>query len=651
MKLIIFILLISIAKASFADPTPCEDGNCGRLWRTLTPTPSQTNTPTNTPSFTPTRTFSPTLTPTPTNTPTTTPTWNVAEDGTTVVNNPVSINFIEPDATLVTNSPAGTARVDTSKYTLLGGRSGGQIINGGTAASQNLTFTSTSNATKGFVYFDSDQTAGFNEATDVLSVPVGSEVVPTISGSTSASGNLTLNSTTNATKGFLRFDDPIQIFPTNRTFTSTISSIDFNGTTETLNFASASIGTLRYNPTLLFQQSGSAFGSAVLFNNAAMLINDASITANLGAVFSFVDQPTLRADTKTITQSTNRGFISQPIFDVVNSGTLTNTEWTQFYAQGSIKTGATIATRRGFWFRDLTTKTGTLTNSIGFDCEDQSFAGTTNLCFRQLGTNLTNIYQGKSSMGVNSAPTALLMLGAGTATANTAPLKFTSGTNLTSAEAGAVEFTGDDYYATITTGVARKGILLNDGSNLTSTRVPFATTNGRLTDNSNMTFATDTLTVTGLKVGATKISNYNSITTVSNGVPSEIAQVNTFPLTANVGATLLYAVPASGVGLYRVSAHVVLTTAASVSSTLPNVQIVYTDVDTNGIVTIDATPILGIAGIGQTGALTANTVGTTASGVIVIDAHASSNINYQTVNYASSLAGMTYSLHIRLEAM
>jgi hypothetical protein len=48
-------------------------------------------------------------------------------------------------------------------------------------------------------------------------------------------------------------------------------------------------------------------------------------------------------------------------------------------------------------------------------------------------------------------PTAVLHLKAGTATANTSPLKFTSGTNLTTPEAGAVEFDGTNYFATAST--------------------------------------------------------------------------------------------------------------------------------------------------------------------------------------------------------
>jgi len=48
-------------------------------------------------------------------------------------------------------------------------------------------------------------------------------------------------------------------------------------------------------------------------------------------------------------------------------------------------------------------------------------------------------------------PTAKIHIAAGTATANTAPLKLTSGTNLTTPEAGAVEFDGTNYFVTSST--------------------------------------------------------------------------------------------------------------------------------------------------------------------------------------------------------
>ena len=75
---------------------------------------------------------------------------------------------------------------------------------------------------------------------------------------------------------------------------------------------------------------------------------------------------------------------------------------------------------------------------------------------------------------------------AGTTAAGSAPIKFTSGTNMTTAEAGSIEFTTDDLFFTITTGAARKAFILDDGTRLTSGNMPIATTNGRLI-NANIT--------------------------------------------------------------------------------------------------------------------------------------------------------------------
>lgn len=53
---------------------------------------------------------------------------------------------------------------------------------------------------------------------------------------------------------------------------------------------------------------------------------------------------------------------------------------------------------------------------------------------------------------------------AGTTSAGTAPLKFTSGPVMTTPEAGAMEYTGDMLYFTITTGTTRKKVALYDDS-------------------------------------------------------------------------------------------------------------------------------------------------------------------------------------------
>lgn len=58
-----------------------------------------------------------------------------------------------------------------------------------------------------------------------------------------------------------------------------------------------------------------------------------------------------------------------------------------------------------------------------------------------------NSYFG-AKVGIGITPTAVLHLKAGTASANTTPLKLTAGTNLTTPEAGAVEWDGTNLYIT-----------------------------------------------------------------------------------------------------------------------------------------------------------------------------------------------------------
>jgi hypothetical protein len=125
---------------------------------------------------------------------------------------------------------------------------------------------------------------------------------------------------------------------------------------------------------------------------------------------------------------------------------------------------------------------GTISSSAG--ALDLTTAGA--FQFINHTTNVINMVAtvGTSVGGSSFTPTARLHIAAGTTTAGTAPLKFTSGTLLTTAEAGGVEFLTDKYYATITTSAARKELTLNDAA-LTSGRMPFVTTNGRLTDNAN----------------------------------------------------------------------------------------------------------------------------------------------------------------------
>ena len=84
--------------------------------------------------------------------------------------------------------------------------------------------------------------------------------------------------------------------------------------------------------------------------------------------------------------------------------------------------------------------------------------------FTKIGFN-SSYFVGNVGIGT-TAPTARLTLGAGTATANTSPLKFSAGTNLTTAEAGALEWDGTNLFLT-TSGAVRQTI--NQGLTATAT--------------------------------------------------------------------------------------------------------------------------------------------------------------------------------------
>lgn len=76
---------------------------------------------------------------------------------------------------------------------------------------------------------------------------------------------------------------------------------------------------------------------------------------------------------------------------------------------------------------------------------------------------------GNVSIKHNVTPTSKIHIGAGTATAGTAPLGFTSGALLTVPVAGKVEFLTDKWYGTITTGAVRKTFAFLESPTFTGT--------------------------------------------------------------------------------------------------------------------------------------------------------------------------------------
>lgn len=141
--------------------------------------------------------------------------------------------------------------------------------------------------------------------------------------------------------------------------------------------------------------------------------------------------------------------------------------------------------------------------------------------------------------GIEIAPGSLsakFHLPAGTATASTAPLKFTSGTNLTTPEAGAIEYDGTEFYATnsgasrtILSRVLKGSATLDFGS----------TAAGAVTDL--------TITVTGAADGdVVSLSVPNASQTTTGSFSAWVSATNTVTVRYRIAALTGSEDPASG---------------------------------------------------------------------------------------------------------
>ena len=194
--------------------------------------------------------------------------------------------------------------------------------------------------------------------------------------------------------------------------------------------------------------------------------------------------------------------LNVPTASATNRGALSSTDWSTFNSKftlpsltnGSVlfSNGTTIAQDNANFFWDDTNKRlyigstspttfkvniydassaslnvqTTLHQGLLFASNGASAIGfgsqtVTDFIIRTSGVERARIKaNGAFGIGVTSA-TAVLHLKAGSATTGTAPLKFTSGTNLTTPEAGAIEYDGTSFFFT-RSGTLRAGILMTD---------------------------------------------------------------------------------------------------------------------------------------------------------------------------------------------
>lgn len=286
------------------------------------------------------------------------------------------------------------------------------------------------------------------------------------------------------------------------------------------------------------------------------------------------------------------------------------------------------------------------------------------------------------SVGIGTeTPTAVLHLKAGSATANTSPLKFTSGATMSIAEAGSVEFLTDAYYGTITTGAARKTFAFLESPTLTTPVLGVATAtsvnkvtitapataatltiannktvtvNNTLTlagtDSTTMTFPATSATIartdaantfTGVQTmaGITSTGAAVSINTSSNFSTSINAGTSTGTVTIGGGGAMTIAIGAGGIGAKTITigdgASTGTTTIESgtgalnigVSNAARTISIGTSTAATAQTVNINNTATAGIVNVGT--GITTGTIsigGTAQTGAITLGSSSGTNI-------------------------
>jgi hypothetical protein len=176
----------------------------------------------------------------------------------------------------------------------------------------------------------------------------------------------------------------------------------------------------------------------------------------------------------------------------------------------------------------------------------------------------------------------------------------------------------------------------------------------RLINNHNISWRNAANSADLAFVGFTDDFLHFNTAAVNGLIPSNVGVANLVTQAAAVGPTTIRAVAANQAGMYRVSWSAVVTQAASTSSTLGGAttgfQVTYTDNDTGAAVT---TPLAAAPAAGTNTAYSQtnsqNVVGAQASGVVIVNAKASTNIQYNFGYTSVGATVMQYALHVRIE--
>lgn len=368
-------------------------------------------------------------------------------------------NWSTPTGTTYSFSTGLTNSAGTVTNNLSVGVSGGQTTIGGTAVGDGLIFKgTTANGTSSAAAFtfNGGNNGGTTLATMLNNGNIGIGVSPTarfhIGAIAGANGGVLLDLLANSgTAGLsyasIDFNVPTtgligQFFATASNYSSTALLANSIGLFAEATSGQLALGSLGTSGTVDIFTGGNALINKRFSITAKGAVSFAQSANTAGAVTGFTY--TAPANTAQTTGSEINGIL----------WTTTSRQWA-----GS----TTVATQREFYITAPTyssaSATKTITDAFTFYVDAGPTQGTNTTLTRAWSAGFngrvgiaSNLYIG----GLTTAATALIHLGAGTATASTAPIKLTTGTNLTAAEAGVLaEYDGINFYGTPNTTVGR----------------------------------------------------------------------------------------------------------------------------------------------------------------------------------------------------
>lgn len=233
--------------------------------------------------------------------------------------------------------------------------------------------------------------------------------VPTVFGSSSASANLNLQSTSNSTRGLVQTVDSFVACTTNLTASGTVQAIDtFTGG---VSISTGAAIALTSTSTITMTGNGAAGGYLSFFNVGFTVKDDGTARTTSGCVI-FSSHPTYTAtiagglvlnDLAAIIPAVTNLYCA-PTFGITGAGTGTVQNVAGVYSRGTVGAGWTITNWNGLLF-DSPANTGTITNMY---VVRSTLAAATNRWFLFDSGGAQSSIKGNLRLGDNTAPTALL---------------------------------------------------------------------------------------------------------------------------------------------------------------------------------------------------------------------------------------------------